>query len=206
MWGGGQGISYKNPSPIGNIPRIFLPKFCLGAAKALPKLPFPATRCCRCLELLPARFSPIYLVILIDHQSIQYMCDIIYLRGKKGRWIELTHDFNFKLHFKGECISVHRFDLQVLDEPVQGWPSFWYLLAGGQGWELSWHWSNLSNCTAFYTGTYLRILCECHDYVVECQTCQINKVEPLCTIGLLHPLAIPKNKWESIPWILLWVY
>ena len=36
------------------------------------------------------------------------------------------------------------------------------------------------------------------DYVVWCHVCQVNKAERLRTAGLLHPLAIPMNKWESI--------
>ena len=36
------------------------------------------------------------------------------------------------------------------------------------------------------------------DYVVKCHVCQVNKAERLRTTGLLQPLAIPMNKWESI--------
>ena len=36
------------------------------------------------------------------------------------------------------------------------------------------------------------------DYVVKCPVCQVNKAERLRTAGLLHPLAIPMHKWESI--------
>ena len=36
------------------------------------------------------------------------------------------------------------------------------------------------------------------DYVVWCQFCQVNKEEWLHIAGLLHPLAILMNKWESI--------
>jgi hypothetical protein len=35
-------------------------------------------------------------------------------------------------------------------------------------------------------------------YVVKCLQCQMNKVERLKAAGLLHPLNIPNNKWESI--------
>ena len=37
-----------------------------------------------------------------------------------------------------------------------------------------------------------------HKYVTQCLQCQINKSERLKTDGLLHPLDIPNNKWESI--------
>ena len=36
------------------------------------------------------------------------------------------------------------------------------------------------------------------DYVLQCQKCQVNKVERLKAGGLLHPLEIPDGKWESI--------
>jgi len=35
-------------------------------------------------------------------------------------------------------------------------------------------------------------------YVAECDTCQRNKSENIMTLGLLHPLHIPKTKWEEI--------
>ena len=37
-----------------------------------------------------------------------------------------------------------------------------------------------------------------HDYVLNCQKCQVNKAERLKAGGLLQPLEIPKGKWESI--------
>ena len=37
-----------------------------------------------------------------------------------------------------------------------------------------------------------------HKYVTQCLQCQINKSERLKAAGLLHPLDIPNNKWESI--------
>ena len=37
-----------------------------------------------------------------------------------------------------------------------------------------------------------------HKYVTQCLQCQINKSERLKSVGLLHPLDIPNNKWESI--------
>ena len=37
-----------------------------------------------------------------------------------------------------------------------------------------------------------------HSYVTKCHQCQVNKVERLKATGLLHPLDIPNNKWESI--------
>ena len=36
------------------------------------------------------------------------------------------------------------------------------------------------------------------EYVNECPTCQQNKVEHTHPVGLLHPLPIPAQKWESI--------
>ena len=39
---------------------------------------------------------------------------------------------------------------------------------------------------------------EVQDYVVKCHQCQVNKAERLRVGGLLHPLEIPSNKWESI--------
>ena len=35
-------------------------------------------------------------------------------------------------------------------------------------------------------------------YVAECDTCQRNKSENIMTPGLLHPLHMPKQKWEEI--------
>ena len=35
-------------------------------------------------------------------------------------------------------------------------------------------------------------------YVNECPTCRKNKVEHTHPAGLLHPLPIPEQKWESI--------
>ena len=35
-------------------------------------------------------------------------------------------------------------------------------------------------------------------YVLKCHKCQVNKHERLKVGGLLHPLDIPKGKWESI--------
>ena len=35
-------------------------------------------------------------------------------------------------------------------------------------------------------------------YVVECENCQRNKSENVMTLGLLHPLHIPNEKWEEI--------
>ena len=35
-------------------------------------------------------------------------------------------------------------------------------------------------------------------YVVHCQQCQVNKAKSLKVGGLLQPLEIPKDKWESI--------
>ena len=37
-----------------------------------------------------------------------------------------------------------------------------------------------------------------HSYVTKCHQCQVNKAERLKAAGLLHPLDIPNNKWESI--------
>ena len=37
-----------------------------------------------------------------------------------------------------------------------------------------------------------------HKYVTQCLQCQINKLERLKVVGLLHPLDVPNNKWESI--------
>ena len=37
-----------------------------------------------------------------------------------------------------------------------------------------------------------------HKYVTQCLQCQINKLERLKAVGLLHPLDIPYNKWESM--------
>ena len=34
--------------------------------------------------------------------------------------------------------------------------------------------------------------------VLNCQKCQVNKVERLRASDLLHPLEIPHGKWESI--------
>ena len=36
------------------------------------------------------------------------------------------------------------------------------------------------------------------DFVLQCKKCQVNKHERLKVGGLLHPLDIPKGKWESI--------
>ncbi|KAH7434535.1 hypothetical protein KP509_06G022000 [Ceratopteris richardii] len=36
------------------------------------------------------------------------------------------------------------------------------------------------------------------NYVSKCHKCQVNKFERLKVGGLLHPLEIPKGKWESI--------
>ena len=36
------------------------------------------------------------------------------------------------------------------------------------------------------------------DYVLQCQKCQVNKAERLKAGGLLHPLEISNEKWESI--------
>ena len=35
-------------------------------------------------------------------------------------------------------------------------------------------------------------------YVAECDTCQSNKSENIMTPGILHPLHIPKQKWEEL--------
>jgi hypothetical protein len=35
-------------------------------------------------------------------------------------------------------------------------------------------------------------------HILECTTCQQNKSEQTHPIGLLQPLPIPKQKWESI--------
>ena len=35
-------------------------------------------------------------------------------------------------------------------------------------------------------------------YVVECDKCRRNKSENITTLGLLHPLNIPNQKWEEI--------
>ena len=35
-------------------------------------------------------------------------------------------------------------------------------------------------------------------YVKECSTCQQNKVEHTHPTGLLQPLPIPEQKWESV--------
>ena len=37
-----------------------------------------------------------------------------------------------------------------------------------------------------------------HKYVAECDTCQRNKAENISSLGLLHPLHIPNQKWEEI--------
>ena len=37
-----------------------------------------------------------------------------------------------------------------------------------------------------------------HTYVLKCHKCQVNRHERLKVGGLLHPLDIPKGKWESI--------
>ena len=37
-----------------------------------------------------------------------------------------------------------------------------------------------------------------HNYVTKCHQCQVNKAERLKAVGLLHPLDMPNNKWESI--------
>ena len=43
----------------------------------------------------------------------------------------------------------------------------------------------------------------CHndvqEYVLNFQKCQVNKAEHLKAGGLLQPLEIPQDKWESIP-------
>ena len=36
------------------------------------------------------------------------------------------------------------------------------------------------------------------EYVAKCQTCQVVKAEHSKLVGVLHPLFIPKLKWESI--------
>ena len=35
-------------------------------------------------------------------------------------------------------------------------------------------------------------------YVAECDTCQRNKPKNISSLGLLHPLHIPNQKWEEI--------
>ena len=35
-------------------------------------------------------------------------------------------------------------------------------------------------------------------YIAKCGTCQRNKSENVMTLGLLHPLHIPNQKWEEI--------
>ena len=35
-------------------------------------------------------------------------------------------------------------------------------------------------------------------YVAECDKCQLNKSKNILTLGLLHPLHIPNQKWEHI--------
>ena len=40
-------------------------------------------------------------------------------------------------------------------------------------------------------------------YVTKCHEFQVNKAERLKADGLLHPLEIPNNKWESISMDLL---
>ena len=37
-----------------------------------------------------------------------------------------------------------------------------------------------------------------HSYVTKCHQYEVNKVERLKPVALLHPLEIPNNKWESI--------
>ena len=39
---------------------------------------------------------------------------------------------------------------------------------------------------------------EIQRFVAECEICQRNKNENVMTPGLLHPLHIPKQKWEEI--------
>ena len=35
-------------------------------------------------------------------------------------------------------------------------------------------------------------------HVRECSICQQNKIENIHLVGLLHPLSIPEQKWESV--------
>jgi hypothetical protein len=38
-----------------------------------------------------------------------------------------------------------------------------------------------------------------HDYVEKCYMCQVSKIEQVIkNLGLLQPLGVPNNKWESI--------
>lgn len=39
---------------------------------------------------------------------------------------------------------------------------------------------------------------EIRKYVSECDICQRNKNKNVPTLGLLHPLHIPNQKWEEI--------
>ena len=36
------------------------------------------------------------------------------------------------------------------------------------------------------------------EYVTKYHQCQVNKTQRLKAMGILHPLIIPNNKWESI--------
>ena len=46
----------------------------------------------------------------------------------------------------------------------------------------------------YWKGMYKDI----HKYVAECNTCQRNKSKNVMTLGLLHLLHIPNQKWEEI--------
>ncbi len=45
-----------------------------------------------------------------------------------------------------------------------------------------------------------------HDYVEKCYMCQVSKIEQVIkNLGLLQPLGVPNNKWESIGWMHEWM-
>ena len=46
-------------------------------------------------------------VVLIDHQSIKYMCDADDLRGKRARWVESMQEFDLKIHYRKVSMNQH---------------------------------------------------------------------------------------------------